>query len=127
MSDDNSSQADSLIDEGHFPLRSILGAPLNYDDILNKDLLELLGLGNVSDEEKGEMYTKMGETIENRVIARVADQMTDEELDKWSELADEDPATAGENLREKGIDIPTLIAEESLIYKTELVSLANRP
>lgn len=97
---------------------------VSYEDILNKDILELMGAKNMPEEEKKNLYTKILETIQNRVIARVADSLTDEDMKKWAEIkGDKEKAT--QFLADKGIDLGKLYLQEALIYKTELVNLSQ--
>jgi len=99
---------------------------LTYEEIINKDILDLMGAGDMPEEKKKELYTKMLETIQNRVIARVADSIGDEEMPKWEEIVKtRDKAKIEEFLKSKGIDIAGLYLQEALIYKTEMVNLAN--
>lgn len=113
---------DSLVDESHLPLRSVL-PPINVQEILEGDILDLIGAKDLSDEKKNDMYVKMGHTIENRVIARIADSLSDEDMERFIDLSTSKPADAVEILKANEIDVPKYITEESLIYKTELVSL----
>ena len=48
-------------------------------------------------------------------------------MEEWFNLAEKEPQRAADWLKKKGIDIPTLMAEEALTYKSELVSLVKRP
>jgi len=100
----------------------------NYtpDDILNKDILELLGLQNVPEEKKKELYTKMLATIQNRVVARIADKLTKTDLEEWKKLTvGKDQQKMGDFLQAKGIDPIQMMTQEALIYKTELVNLSQ--
>jgi len=85
-----------------------------------------MGATNMSPEEKEELYKKMIETIENRVIARIDDQLSDEEAAEIKVIIDEgDQAKFKEYLKEKDIDSDKIYAEETLIYKIEMVELMN--
>lgn len=119
-----STQNNALADGSLFPLRSVLGAPLDYDALLNDDLLDLIGLKDAPQEEKDKLYAKIMETVENRVIARVADQLDDDEMAEV--MAQKDKEKLADYFTNKNIDIAKLFVEETLLYKTELVSLVNR-
>lgn len=97
---------------------------LDYEDIVEKNILDILGAKNMSEEEKRNIYTKALETIQNRVIMRISDKLSDQETDEWKKILDSgDKAKANEFAQNKGLDIPKLLAEETLIYKTELAEL----
>jgi hypothetical protein len=99
---------------------------ITYEDIINKDILDLMGARDMPEEKKKELYTKMLETIQNRVIARVADAIGDGEMPEWERLAKEGDKTKMEEfLKSKDIDIAKLYLQEALIYKTEMVNLAS--
>jgi len=98
-----------------------------YEDILNKDILELMGVGNLPEEKKRKLYTKMLETIQNRTIARIFDQLSPEDGEKLKQLLDSDNKTEIESfLKSKGVDIAKMMLEEAIIYKAELVGLRSQ-
>jgi hypothetical protein len=119
-------QDDSLVDESHLPLRSPLGKPMDYQEVLDADLLELLGAEGATDEQKKDIYEKAQATIENRVIARLMDEFTDEEMEQWEKLPEGDQDAMRTFLSNKNIDLPQLYAKEALVYKTEIASLAHQ-
>ena len=94
------------------------------NDILDKDIFELIGGKELSEEKKKELYLKIGETIENRAIARIDDKLSDAEKEEWLKLIDAgDKAKMEEFLKSKNIDVAKLVVEEALIYKLEIASL----
>lgn len=100
--------------------------PVNYQDILDKDILELMGAENLPEEKKQQLYATMLDTIQNRVIARVADQLPEQDLAKWQQLAETgDDREIDQFLKDRGLDVAQLMLQEALIYKTELVELAK--
>ncbi|MBI4948100.1 hypothetical protein HY844_00890 [Candidatus Berkelbacteria bacterium] len=96
---------------------------LNYGQVLEADLLELMGAQDATDEQKEEIYTKALKTIENKVLARVFDNLTEEEIKQWEALPENDGEVLKNFLEERAIDIKAFFAEEALIYKTEIASL----
>jgi len=98
-----------------------------YDDILNKDILELMDAGDLSEEKKRELYIKMLETIQNRTIARIFDQLSPEDGEKLKQLIDSNNKAEIESfLKSKGIDIAQMMLEEAIIYKSELVGFRSQ-
>ena len=95
-------------------------------DIIDKDILELIGGENMPPEQKDELYKTMMATIQTRVMARVDDLLSEEDAqDIKIFLEDDDKAGFEQFMTEKNIDIKLLYSEESLLYKLELVELAN--
>ncbi len=122
--DDNQTNNSSLVDESAFPLRSALGAPLDYDALINEDIFDLIGMKDASEDEKNEMRSKIMQTVENRVLAQLSDKLSDEEMEEVVNLTD--PEALTNYFEAKNIDIPQMFGREALLYKTELVSLINR-
>jgi hypothetical protein len=96
-------------------------------DLWDKDIFELLGLENAPEEKKKEILENMTATINNRILARVMDQLDETELTEYEELLDQkdDEKIIG-FLKNKGIDLVQYAAEESMIYKTEMLNLAQK-
>lgn len=98
----------------------------DYRQIIENDILKLLDLDGVSDEKKDELYQKMLSTIQNRVVARLLDELDEKSREKFKKLLDgEKEEEIKKMLANKGININELMAQEALIYKTEVVGLVE--
>ncbi len=98
----------------------------NYEELINKDILELMGVTNLPEEKRRELYSKMLDTIQNRVIARVADKLSDQDLEEWKQVTESgDKAKMEEFLKSRNIDIAQLMFQEALLYKTEMAELTK--
>jgi len=96
------------------------------EDILNKDILELMGAKNMPEEKKQELYQKMMETVQNRVIGKVADMLEGENLEKFKELAQaQKKLELEEFLKSQGINLSKVMLQEALFYKTEMAELSK--
>lgn len=96
----------------------------NLKELLDKDLLELIGGANLPPEKKQELYTKMAETVQNRAIARIYDKLSEAEGKQLDQLIDQDEKNKiDEFLKTKGIDITSLLVQEAIIYKSEMLEL----
>lgn len=94
------------------------------NDILDKDIFELIGGERLPEEKKKELYEKIGQTIENRAIARIDDSLSDQDRGEWLKLLDEDNKVKMEEfLKSKNIDVAKIIVEEALVYKLEITKL----
>lgn len=97
---------------------------ISYDDILQKDILELLDIQNIPDEKKQEIYTKMYETIETRAMLRLDALLSAEEVETWKKLLqDGDREATRAFLAEKKIDVQKIMLEEMAAFKAQLVFL----
>lgn len=100
---------------------------LSIDEIIDKDILELMGAKDMPEEQKESIYQKMLETIELRVIARVEDGLSDEEISQARILIENNEKEKFlELLKNKEINTDKLFAEEALIYKIEMIDLINK-
>jgi hypothetical protein len=123
VGEDSSSQS-QLMNTGQASLVNPSSADISYEDMLRKDILELLGQDDLPEEEKNELYKKMLDTIQNRALMNVLDLLPDEKRDEFNERLDnQNPAEINQFLEESGIDMEKIMLEESIIYKAELVEL----
>jgi len=96
-------------------------------DLLEKDILELVGAQDLPPEKKEELYKTMADTVQNRTIAWLHDQLSEEDSKEFDALID-----AGNNqkatqfLESKNIDITSLLVQEATIFKTEMVDLFKK-
>ena len=66
----------------------------------------------------------MAETVQNRAIARIYDKLSEEEGKELDQLIDGgDKTKIDEYLKGKGIDITSVLTQEAVIYKTEMIEL----
>lgn len=94
------------------------------EEILDKDTLELIGGQNLPPEKKQELYLKIAETIHNRAIARIYNNLSESEGRELDELLEaDDAARVQDYLREKGLDLPSILTQEALAYKVEIYEL----
>ena len=95
-------------------------------DLWGKDIFALLGLENAPEEKKKEILDNMTATINNRVLARVMDQLDENELKEYEDLLDQkDDQKIIDFLKSKDIDMMQYAAEEAMIYKMEIINLAQ--
>jgi hypothetical protein len=96
---------------------------LRYDEIIERDIFDLIGLTSLAEVERVELKAIMEETITNRVIARIVDTLPDAELETWNSLATADVGKRGEFLDRHRQTLQRLALEEALIYKYEVAEL----
>lgn len=123
---DQDETTEELVDRADFPISTILGKPMDYQQVLQADFVDLLGASQMSEEEKKQLYEKAAATIENRVIARIFDSLTEEELEEWEQIPVEDAEALRAYLEDHDIFMDKLCVEEALAYKAEVASLAHQ-
>lgn len=97
---------------------------LSTEEYLNKDIFELLGAKNIPNENKDKITNKMLETIQQRVIGRVLDQLSDQDYDELKEiLKSKDENRFDQFYKKTGISLVEIFSEEALLYKIEIVNL----
>lgn len=92
---------------------------------LDNALLEELGLGSLPSEEKNRMLAHIYETLEMRVGMKLAEQMTNEQLDEFESFIDKnDEAGALKWLETNFPNYKQVVAEELEKLKGEVRSTA---
>lgn len=99
---------------------------LTYKQLVESDIFDLIGAPkSISKDEKEALILKMYKTIENRVIARILDKLSDKEVKEFDAKMQLGQREAFEYLKNQKIDFNKLVLEESIILKTELADLAK--
>jgi len=94
---------------------------LTYEDIIQKDVLELMGFTNLTKEKSDELHQKIEVAIQNRVAARIFDALPEEERKEYERLTDESKnKEANDFLLSKGIDVNKWLTQETIVIKLEL-------
>ena len=98
-----------------------------YDEILETDILDLIGAKNLSEDEKNQLYKTMLDTISDRVFARVDAIMSDDEVKKMKDFAEKNDKNGFDKfIAGKGLNMETMFQEEAALYKVELLSLVSQ-
>lgn len=93
---------------------------------LDDNLLKELGLGELPAEEKNKMLAHIYETLEMRVGMRLAEQMTNEQLDEFEGFIDRnDEAGALKWLETNFPDYKQVVADELDKLKNEIKASAD--
>ena len=94
---------------------------------LDNTLLEELGLGSLPPEEKNKMLAHIYETLEMRVGMKLAEQMTNEQLDEFESFIDKnDEPGALKWLETNFPDYKKVVAEELEKLKSEIKLSASQ-
>ena len=93
---------------------------------LDDDLLKELGLGSLPPEEKNRMLAHIYETLEMRVGMKLAEQMTNEQLDEFEAFIDRnDEAGALKWLETNFPNYKQVVADELENLKNEIKASAQ--
>ena len=99
---------------------------ISYDDFIQKDILDLMGVKDMPPEQKAELYETIIATIQDRVILKLIELMSDEDYADLENCVDLKDATKFEQIVQRNhIDLPQIFAEEALAYKIQMVNLAQ--
>lgn len=94
---------------------------------IDNDLLQQLGLAGLPDAEKNSLLRHIYETLEMRVGMRLADQMTNEQLDEFEKYFDaKDDAGAFKWLESNFPNYKQIVQEEFDKLKTEIAQSAGQ-
>ena len=92
-----------------------------FEEIIKKDLMQLMGLEHLSEEKKAELYKKALETIQNRVLIRIASNLREKDKEAFFKLIDaQDDKKIDDFLQSKNVDYQSIFGEEVLLYKLEM-------
>ena len=93
--------------------------------LLEKSIIEILGIGSLPDEEKVALVTAMGDLVEKQIIMRLAQGLHDDDAAKLDTLAAADDSEELVNfLREKVPHFEKILEEEVLAMKKEAQDIA---
>lgn len=92
---------------------------------LNNDLLIELGLGSLPADEKNKMLKHIYETLEMRVGVRLANQMTDQQLDEFEAFINKDDQDGALHWLETNFpNYKDVVAQELDSLKNEIKQIA---
>jgi|GEM_PF-1029333 len=94
-------------------------------DVIKNDIIDVLGLSDLP-KEKQEEYRKLAiETVNNRTFSRITDMLLEKGAIEEFEKKDRDEKEIKEFLLKHGINLEELLAEEALIYKAQMKTVAD--
>jgi len=100
------------------------GIFVSNEDLLEKDIFELLGIQNASEDQKNTILTRMVQTVNMRVAQRIASELSDEEAEEFRQYCESGNSDeVARFLGERDIDLTNIVAEESTKYRVELASM----
>ncbi|MDD3774146.1 MAG: hypothetical protein PHW50_02610 [Patescibacteria group bacterium] len=95
----------------------------DYNEILNTDLFELLGLEKLPAKEKSQIAEKLGDIIMSRVLIRIDEQLEANDIAALKSILEkDDKGVFYDFLEEKNIDLPKIVTQEAMNLKAELAS-----
>lgn len=94
---------------------------LSYKDIIQKDVLDLMGFTTLTPEKKEELHQKIYQAIEDRVAARLYEIFNEEDRTQYQSMLDEKKYDEIKTfLNSKGINIDKMLSDEAIAMKMEL-------
>lgn len=99
---------------------------LSVKDIIEKDIIGLLGGDKLSDEQKATLYEKMLSTIRDRLFLSVDETLDDAQRDELKKIVDDgDQKKLEEFFGKLKLDLNQMMLAEALNYKIELLAYAD--
>ena len=101
---------------------SISNSNFDIKAFVEGDIFDLAGLKDMPDDKKQELMTKMMESVRDRVLVRIVDELGEIKKDQFFRLLDDkNDENIKSFLESNNIDVNALVAQESLIYKKEFL------
>lgn len=93
-------------------------------DLLKADIFELLGMAGISSKQRQDISTDMIIAIQNRIVARLQDALSDfDQSDLIAALSEKRHTDAQKILSTNNLpSLETMAIEEALIFKHQLVN-----
>jgi len=88
-------------------------------ELLNANIIQLLGLEALPDDRKAAILDQTSDLIQRRIMLRVMDQLKDEDKDKMLEI-EKDPEALANFMAEKVPNLENITKEVVLEVKKEL-------
>lgn len=118
----NTSKVSDIDVKGRDKIESLLPDGISYEDLIQKDVLELMGFTNLEQSKKDDLHKKIQTTIENRVAARILDMLSEEDQEKYDKIIEVGDSEEGfEFLISRDIDAAEFMAQEMILMKIELL------
>lgn len=92
---------------------------MKSQDLLQDNIIELLGLQTLQDERKQALVDKMTELVQKRLVLRLMEQLADEDAKKMAEL-EQTPVEMMNFLSEKFPNLEDIVNEEIIKVKQEM-------
>ncbi len=100
---------------------------LTSQQLVEEDIFEILGLDKMPEKDQDELRMRMLDVVNNRVLLRIGDILSDEEMKEFEKVLDSnDDQKVRDFLTGKKIDISKLIVEETLVFKSELANITQK-
>ena len=94
----------------------------NLKEKAGKDLFEVIGAKDIPDEEKGAIMAKMVEVVTGRAVARLGEDLSEEDRQKMEELISADDAEVINTfIKEKAPHFDSYFEEEASKLRQELI------
>jgi len=98
----------------------------NISELLEEDLFKLLNIEDADDQKKLEILQTLTNTVDARVVNRIAETLSEEDAEQFGKLAEHgDQEALVKFLVDKEIDLPAIVSEEATRARVEFVELVR--
>jgi len=100
---------------------------INAEDLVEKDILTLMGLNNLSDEEKTDILGKLVDTLNQKIIFRLVLDLTGSNREEFERLLSKkaNPEEIALFLQNKVPNIDDIITEEVISFKKQMTDFVT--
>jgi hypothetical protein len=94
---------------------------ITYRDLIEKDILDLMGFSTLSDEKKKAMHERFSQMLENRVALKVLDGLSEEDREIYKKMLEEGKDEESYKfILDKGVDPMEIMSVEAIMLKVEM-------
>lgn len=105
----------------------IYGRDLTYEEIIEKDVLDLMGFTTMSEEKKQKYRQLLDQLVEDRVAARIHDKLSEQDRKEWLDLIEaKKDQEVNDYLMARDINLASWFAQEAILLKLELYEDAKQ-
>ncbi len=98
---------------------------LEPEKLIDASIFELLGIDDASQEQKNKIMADVTRTIQNRVVARILDSLSEDDTAQFEKALDEGDEATKAFLATHNVDATKLATEEAITYKVELLAMVE--
>ncbi len=89
------------------------------DELIGKDIIDIVGLTDLPEGEKQELRGQILETVQNRVFERILNELKEKnQLDEFKNIGAEEEIE--KFFKANSIDTDIIFLEEAIIYKAQM-------
>ena len=99
---------------------------MDPQQILSSNIIEELGIELLPDDKKAALITSMADLIQKRIVVRLIEGLSEEDLDKFADIVESKDAEAlAQFANSRGKNLEEITKEETIKLKSEFIERAK--